>query len=43
LFSRFSQRLETPPGFPGEVLIRGDSGAERLLAELSLREVCNGQ
>ena len=29
LTSRFEQRLETPAGFPAEVLIRGDDGAER--------------
>ena len=35
LTSRFEQRLETPAGFPAEVLIRGGDGAERLLAELA--------
>lgn len=35
LTSRFEQRLETPAGFPAEVLIRGGHGAERLLAELA--------
>jgi hypothetical protein len=34
LTSRFEHRLETPAGFPEEVLIRGDAGAERLLDEL---------
>lgn len=32
---RFAHRHEPPPGFPAEVLIRGDRGAGRLLAELS--------
>ena len=34
LTSRFEHRLETPVGFPEEVLIRGDAGAERLLDAL---------
>ncbi len=34
LTSRFAHRLETPVGFPDEVLIRGDAGAEPLLDEL---------
>ena len=34
LTSRFAHRLETPAGFPEEVLIRGDAGAERLLDAL---------
>jgi hypothetical protein len=34
LTSRFEHRLETPMGFPAEVLIRGDAGAEHLLDEL---------
>ncbi|MEO8420864.1 MAG: hypothetical protein ABI457_06690 [Hyphomicrobium sp.] len=34
LTSRFAHRLETPVGFPDEVLIRGDDGAEPLLDEL---------
>ncbi len=35
LTSRFGHRLETPAGFPDEVLIRGDAEADRLLAELA--------
>jgi hypothetical protein len=35
LTSRFEQRLETPAGFPDEVLIRGDAGADRLLVHLA--------
>jgi hypothetical protein len=34
LTSRFEHRLETPMGFPEEVLIRGDAGADRPLEEL---------
>jgi hypothetical protein len=34
LTSRFAHRIETPVGFPDEVLIRGDDGAEPLLDEL---------
>jgi hypothetical protein len=34
LNSRFTRRFEAPPGLPAEVLIRGDAGAARLLAEL---------
>jgi hypothetical protein len=34
LTSRFAHRLETPAGFPDEVLIRGDAEAEPLLDEL---------
>ena len=34
LTSRFEDRLDTPEGFPDEVLIRGDEGAQRLLDEL---------
>ncbi|MDP1908791.1 MAG: hypothetical protein Q8K85_10860 [Hyphomicrobium sp.] len=34
LTSRFAHRLETPVGFPDEVLIRGDAEAEPLLDEL---------
>jgi hypothetical protein len=35
LTSRFEHRLETPAGFPDEVLIRGDARADRLLADLA--------
>ena len=35
LTSTFEHRLAAPAGFPAEVLIRGDEGAEALLAELS--------
>jgi hypothetical protein len=34
LTAHFDHRLETPAGFPAEVLIRGDVGAARLLADL---------
>ena len=34
LTSRFEHRLETPVGFPDEVLIRGDAGAAPLLEDL---------
>jgi hypothetical protein len=34
LTSNFEHRLAAPPGFPAEVLIRGDDGAEAILAEL---------
>jgi hypothetical protein len=34
LTSRFERRLETPVGFPDEVLIRGDAGAAPLLDDL---------
>ena len=34
LTSRFEHRIETPLGFPHEVLIRGDAGAAPLLDEL---------
>ncbi len=40
LTSRFTHRLETPVGFPDEVLIRGDAEAEPLLHEL--REIIAG-
>jgi hypothetical protein len=35
LTSRFEHRLTTPLGFPHEVVIRGDAGAEPLLARLA--------
>jgi hypothetical protein len=35
LTSTFEHRLAAPDGFPAEVLIRGDDGAEALLAELA--------
>lgn len=35
LTSRLPLRLDAPRGFPDEVLIRGDAGAERLLADLA--------
>lgn len=35
LNTHFAHRYEPPPGFPAEVLIRGDRGAGHLLAELS--------
>jgi hypothetical protein len=35
LTSRFEHRLAAPPGFPAELLIRGDVGAGVLLAELA--------
>ena len=34
LTARFEHRLETPVGFPPEVLIRGEAGAQGLLDEL---------
>lgn len=34
LTSRFPERFETPAGFPAEVLIRGEHGADHLLHEL---------
>lgn len=35
LNARFEHRLDAPHGVPAEVLIRGDAGAERLLAALA--------
>jgi len=35
LTSHFPCRFDAPPGFPEEVLIRGDEGAGRLLGELA--------
>ena len=35
LTSTFEHRLAAPAGFPAEVLIRGDDGAEAILAELA--------
>lgn len=35
LITRFEHRIDAPAGFPAEVLIRGDDGAEPLLAELA--------
>jgi hypothetical protein len=35
LTSTFEHRLAAPAGFPAEMLIRGDDGAEALLAELA--------
>lgn len=35
LTAHFEHRLEAPHAFPAEVLIRGDAGAERLLAALT--------
>ena len=34
LLSRFEHRVNAPAGLPAEVVIRGDAGAEALLAEL---------
>jgi hypothetical protein len=41
LTARLPQRLEPPVGFPAEVLIRGEAGADVLLADLaaSLRDI----
>ena len=36
LTSNFEHRLPTPAGFPAELLIRGDDGAETILAELAV-------